>query len=95
MISFRELRPRKIPAWLGPLPPRFKLPTKLPHYIQRALRKHPAALRFFEALTPLQRRRYVGWIESAKREETKDKRLKEASSPSCGWQGAGTQMRCA
>lgn len=61
----------------GPPPPRFKMPSKLPPYIQTALRKRPAALRYFEALAPSHRRRYVGWIESAKHEETKTRRLKE------------------
>jgi uncharacterized protein YdeI (YjbR/CyaY-like superfamily) len=61
-----------------PLPPRFKMPSKLPPYIRTALRKRPAALRYFEALAPSHRRRYVGWIESAKHEETKARRLKEA-----------------
>jgi uncharacterized protein YdeI (YjbR/CyaY-like superfamily) len=42
------------------------------------LRKHPAAQRHFEALPLEQRRRYYAWIESAKREETKLRRLKEA-----------------
>jgi len=59
-------------------PARFELPSKLPDYIQTALRKQPAALGSFEALAPSHRRRYVGWIESAKREETKHRRLKEA-----------------
>jgi uncharacterized protein YdeI (YjbR/CyaY-like superfamily) len=36
------------------------------------------ALRHFEALAPSHRRRYVAWIESAKRDETKARRLKEA-----------------
>jgi uncharacterized protein YdeI (YjbR/CyaY-like superfamily) len=62
----------------SPRPARFELPSKLPHYIEAALRKQPAALRCFEALVPSHRRRYVGWIESAKREETKRRRLKEA-----------------
>lgn len=43
-----------------------------------ALRNHPTALRHFEALAPSQRRRYLAWIESAKREETKLRRLEEA-----------------
>jgi len=42
------------------------------------LNNHPRALRNFEALTPSQRRRYFAWIESANREETKQRRLKEA-----------------
>jgi uncharacterized protein YdeI (YjbR/CyaY-like superfamily) len=50
----------------------------LPRYIQAALRKQPAARRYFESLAPAHRRRYVGWIESAKREETKARRLQEA-----------------
>jgi uncharacterized protein YdeI (YjbR/CyaY-like superfamily) len=62
----------------GPRPPRLAMPSKLPAYIQAALRKHPTALHHFESLTPSQRRRYFAWIESAKREETKLRRLKEA-----------------
>ena len=62
----------------GPRPPRRPLPARLPPYIRAALRKHPAASRHFEALTPSQRRRYFAWIESAKREDTKLRRLKEA-----------------
>jgi uncharacterized protein YdeI (YjbR/CyaY-like superfamily) len=62
----------------GSRPPRFKMPSKLPPYIQTALENHPAALRHFEALAPSHRRRYVGWIESARHEETKARRLKEA-----------------
>src|SRR6266516_400672 len=61
-----------------PLPPRFKMPSKVPAYIQNALRKHPAALRYFEALAPSHRRRYLAWIESAKQDETKARRVKEA-----------------
>ncbi len=62
----------------APRPPRRELPLRLPAYIQAALRKHPKALRHFESLAPSQRRRYFAWIESAKREETKLRRLKEA-----------------
>ena len=59
-------------------PPRFKMPATLPRYIQAALQKQPAARRYFEGLAPSHRRRYVGWIESAKREDTKARRLREA-----------------
>jgi uncharacterized protein YdeI (YjbR/CyaY-like superfamily) len=54
------------------------MPAKLPAYIQTALRNHPKALHHFEALAPSHRRRYFAWIESAKREETKLRRLAEA-----------------
>ena len=62
----------------GPRPARLSLPSRLPPYIQAALKKHPAAWRHFEGLAPSQRRRYFAWIESAKREETKARRLEEA-----------------
>jgi uncharacterized protein YdeI (YjbR/CyaY-like superfamily) len=62
----------------APRPQRLELPSKLPAYIQAALRKNPQALRHFEALPPSQRRRYFAWIDSAKREETKLRRLEEA-----------------
>jgi len=58
--------------------PRYEMPAAIPRYIQAALRKHPAAWRYFEGLAPSHRRRYIGWIESAKREETKARRLEEA-----------------
>jgi uncharacterized protein YdeI (YjbR/CyaY-like superfamily) len=61
-----------------PRPPRRELPAKLPAYIQSALRKHPQALRTFESLTPSRRRPYIAWIETAKWEETKLRRLDEA-----------------
>ena len=62
----------------GPRPPRLPLPSTLPAHIQAALRSHPEALRHFEALVPSQRRRYLAWIESAKREDTKLRRLDES-----------------
>ena len=61
----------------GPRPARYQMPATLPRYIQAALSKQPAALRSFEGLAPSHRRRYIRWIESAKREETKARRLKE------------------
>ena len=62
----------------APRPPRLSMPSRLPTYIQAELKSHPRALRHFDALAPEQRRRYLAWIESAKREDTKLRRLKEA-----------------
>jgi uncharacterized protein YdeI (YjbR/CyaY-like superfamily) len=50
---------------------------KVPAYIERAIRGRPAAWKFFEQLAPGYRRLYVTYIDSAKREETKRKRLEE------------------
>ena len=59
-------------------PARLALPSKLPTYIRTALKQNPPASRNFDALSAAQRRRYVAWIESAKRDETKLRRLEEA-----------------
>jgi uncharacterized protein YdeI (YjbR/CyaY-like superfamily) len=58
-------------------PPRPSL-SKIPKYIEDSLRKHPTAWGAFEALAPSHRRHYIGWIDSAKRDETKLRRLQEA-----------------
>jgi len=50
----------------------------VPPYIERALKGDGAACRFFETLAPSYRRAYVGWIDAAKREETRERRLREA-----------------
>lgn len=58
--------------------PPSKIPSKTPPYIAAALRRNPEADRFFRGLAPSHRRLYVGWIHSAKREETRQRRLSEA-----------------
>ena len=53
-------------------------PAAVPDYFERALDKNRAAKQYFETLAPSHRRAYLRWVDSAKREETKLKRLKEA-----------------
>ncbi len=52
--------------------------SAIPPYIERRLRTVPRAWAFFQELAPSLQRTYIGWIDSAKREETKEKRLSEA-----------------
>jgi uncharacterized protein YdeI (YjbR/CyaY-like superfamily) len=52
--------------------------TRLPRYIQQALAKNAAARKYFESLAPSYRRLYVLWIDSAKQQATKQKRLAKA-----------------
>jgi uncharacterized protein YdeI (YjbR/CyaY-like superfamily) len=52
--------------------------AKVPPYIQKALNEQSAARKYFESLVPSHRRNYLMWIDSAKREETKARRLAEA-----------------
>jgi uncharacterized protein YdeI (YjbR/CyaY-like superfamily) len=50
----------------------------LPAYIAAALKNNPRAWSFFRTLTPTRRRDFVVWIHTAKREETREKRLHES-----------------
>ena len=54
--------------------------SKVPQYIQKALRSRPRARSYFESLAPSYQRMCVGWIDSAKQEKTKMRRLQEAIS---------------
>jgi uncharacterized protein YdeI (YjbR/CyaY-like superfamily) len=56
------------------------LPTvpNLPAYIAKALKANPKAWSFFQELAPTYRRQFVVWIHLAKREDTRDKRLRES-----------------
>ena len=52
--------------------------SAVPAYIRQALRANREAAAHFADLAPSHRRRYVGWIDSAKRRETKLRRLQQA-----------------
>jgi len=61
-----------------PHPPPAAAILETPPFVTNALEKHPKARAFFDGLAPSYRRAYVGWIISAKREETRKRRLEEA-----------------
>jgi uncharacterized protein YdeI (YjbR/CyaY-like superfamily) len=50
----------------------------LPGYIAEALKANPKAWEFFKKLAPSHRRHFVGWIHTAKRPETREKRIRES-----------------
>ena len=52
--------------------------AKIPAYIRKVIQADPAAAKYFDALPPSHRRQYVMWIDSAKRPETKLRRLEQA-----------------
>ena len=54
--------------------------SALPDWLISAIQANPIAWRNFSALPPSHQRRYVGWISSAKRAETRSKRITEAIS---------------
>jgi uncharacterized protein YdeI (YjbR/CyaY-like superfamily) len=57
--------------------PKPKIP-ELPAYIVTAFRKNRKAWNFFQALSPRSRRNFVVWIHTAKRPETRERRIRES-----------------
>ena len=60
---------RKYPAKPAP---------KTPPYFMAALKKNKKALAVYEAFSPGMKREYVGWLEEAKTEQTRARRLETA-----------------
>ena len=52
--------------------------SAIPSYVEEQLKADERAWSFFEQLAPSYQRAYIGWIEAARREETREKRLREA-----------------
>ena len=50
----------------------------LPVYIAEALKAHSKAWEFFRGLAPTYRRHFVVWIHTAKRPETRERRIRES-----------------
>lgn len=50
----------------------------MPSYLSEALKENKKAWENFNNLAPSYRRQYVGWIATAKKEETRQKRIREA-----------------
>ena len=51
---------------------------KLPAYVAKAFKTHPAAWQHFQALAPTYQRDFVVWIHTAKRPETRERRIRES-----------------
>lgn len=58
--------------------PKPKPPPKAPDFFLAALRKNKKALATFEGFPPSHKRDYVDWIVEARREETRERRIKAA-----------------
>ena len=55
-----------------------KPPAQMPYELACALKQHERAASIYVALAPSHQRAYRDWIASAKREETRARRSKEA-----------------
>jgi uncharacterized protein YdeI (YjbR/CyaY-like superfamily) len=51
---------------------------ELPAYIAKAFKAKPAAWKFFQTLSPRNRRNFVVWIHMAKKPETRERRIRES-----------------
>ena len=60
--------------------PAEKRELEIPPFFKDALAKNKKATDYFNTLAPTYKRNFVGWVSSAKREETRMKRLAEALS---------------
>jgi uncharacterized protein YdeI (YjbR/CyaY-like superfamily) len=58
--------------------PKPKTELVMPDYFMAAIRKNKKALAGYEKFSPSQQREYVEWITSAKGEDTRDRRVKQA-----------------
>jgi uncharacterized protein YdeI (YjbR/CyaY-like superfamily) len=62
---------------IPPLPPRKREPWPVPEFFTKALKSHKKAAAFFASLAPTYQREYLVWLTTAKREETREQRLKQ------------------
>jgi uncharacterized protein YdeI (YjbR/CyaY-like superfamily) len=60
-------------------------PVRVPAYFTAALKKHSKALAAFTAFPPSHKREYIDWIDSAKTDETRQRRITTA----LGWIASG------
>ncbi len=67
---------------------------KLPSDLQKALSADPKMLAVWADITPLARNEWICWIESAKKQETRERRIKVGRSKltsgmrrHCCWEG--------
>lgn len=72
----------------------------LPRDLQEGLQRDPEALATWEDITPLARNEWICWIESAKKPETRRKRidwgrssLREGKRRPCCWPGCPHRAR--
>ena len=68
------------PAAARPVPAasRSTCPPPLPEYMRKALVANRRAWENFKSLAPSYRRQYIRWVRAAVREETRERRLREA-----------------
>jgi hypothetical protein len=80
IMSLAKKGAQKKPSKLGQDPPGVDRKTKTvipPKDLQQAMNENPEAEAFFNSLAFSHKREYVRWIHEAKKEETRDRRVKK------------------
>jgi uncharacterized protein YdeI (YjbR/CyaY-like superfamily) len=73
-----ETRERRVREVISRLEQNTGDPDDIPPFLERALKRNARAWHNFLNLDPSHRRQYVGWIMHAKKEDTRERRLREA-----------------
>jgi uncharacterized protein YdeI (YjbR/CyaY-like superfamily) len=73
-----ETRKRRLREAIALLEQSTGKPDDIPRFVKQALMANSKAWESFRALAPSYRRHYIGWIMHAKKEETRERRLREA-----------------
>jgi uncharacterized protein YdeI (YjbR/CyaY-like superfamily) len=73
---------------------------KLPADLRQALVKNPTALGAWNDITPLARNEFICWVEDAKQEKTRDRRIRRTQEEledgmrrPCCWPGCAHRVR--
>ena len=75
-----ETRERRVREAISRLEQNTGDPDDIPSFLKQALKANAKAWENFRNLAPSYRRHYVGWIMHAKKEETRERRVREAIS---------------
>lgn len=73
-----ETRERRVRQAISLLEQSTGDPDEIPRFVRQALMAKATAWENFQNLAPSYRRHYVGWIMHAKKDETRERRLREA-----------------
>jgi hypothetical protein len=72
-IKTKAIHPREVLQYIDPV----SKEVRLPEYLQKALAKNKKALAVYNKLPFTHRKEYLEWILTAKKEETRDKRIRQ------------------
>ena len=76
-VGIKRVKEAKVSGLWGK-PDRPQISLEIPKELERALLKSRKAKRFFDQLAPSYQKQFIGWIAIAKRQETRERRVRES-----------------